>query len=355
MIASECLNRDWIIRKREELGSVDPALLEKSIHAFALLCALGESAIPFVFKGGTSMILLLKEFHRISIDIDIVTLMPRAEYEPLLADIGRKTPFLVCEEDKRGERGLPHRTHFKFFYNSAISKRRDYVLLDILEEKDFYPKTEIYSVKAPFIEMEKAVNVRMPVIECLLADKITAFAPNTIGIHYAQKSSMQIIKQLFDVGELFNTAEDIVLIRKSYQALSEAEIYYRGNKHTREQALEDTLQTCITICGLGLRGMPKDKHAEILTDGIRKISSHLVNTRFRIEEAKVSASRAALLSAILKTEPKEHTLKNFRWSSKKVSELPALMLKPPMDNLNRIKALIPEAFYYLYTAQELLK
>ena len=77
----------------------------------------------------------------------------------------------------------------------------------------------------------------MPVIDCLLGDKLTAFAPNTIGIHYASKSSMQIIKQLFDVSELFTAAEDIALVRKSYNALADAEIGYRGGKYTEEQAI----------------------------------------------------------------------------------------------------------------------
>lgn len=90
MIANQCFTKEWVVRKKQEMGSVDPALLEKSIHALALLCGLGGSSIPFVFKGGTSMILLLKEFRRLSIDIDIVTDMPRAKYEPDLADIGGK-------------------------------------------------------------------------------------------------------------------------------------------------------------------------------------------------------------------------------------------------------------------------
>ena len=355
MIANQCFTKEWVVRKKHEMGSVDPALLEKSIHALALLCGLGESSIPFVFKGGTSMILILKEFHRLSIDIDIVTDMSRVQYEPDLADIAKKTPFLGYEQDDRVERGLPHRTHFKFFYNSAISKRRDYVLLDILEEKNLYSETEINPVKTPFIELEKTVKVRMPVIDCLLGDKLTAFAPNTIGIHYASKSSMQIIKQLFDVGELFNAAEDLALVRKSYKALAEAEIGYRGGKYTEEQAIEDTFRTGIIKCGLGLRGVPKDKHAEILTDGIGKISSHLVNTRFRLEEAKIAASRALFLAALLKTHPKDHALKDFRWDPRRISDLASLVLKPPFDSLNRIKTLIPEVFYNLYTAQELLK
>lgn len=355
MVANQCLTKEWVLKKKREMGSVDPALLEKSIHAIALLCGLGESSIPFVFKGGTSMILLLKEFRRLSIDIDIVTDMSRAKYEPDLAGIAKKGPFLSYEQDDRGEQGLPRRTHFKFFYNSAISKRRDYVLLDILEEEALYPKMGFNTIKAPFIELENPVKVHMPVIDCLLGDKLTAFAPNTIGVHYSQRSSMQIIKQLFDVGELFNAAENINLVGKSYKALAEAEIDYRGGKYTQEQTIEDTFRTGVAICGLGLKGVPKDKHAEILTDGISKISSHLVNTRFRIEEAKISASRAALLAALLKTNPKEHALNKFRWNPKRTSELVSLLLKPPFDKLNRIKALIPEAFYNIYIAQELLK
>ena len=104
MITDQCFTKESVTRKRGEMGRVDPALLEKCIHALALLCALGESCVPFVFKGGTSMILLLKEFHRLSIDIDIVTDMLRTEYEPNLADIGNKSPFLGYEPDDRGEK-----------------------------------------------------------------------------------------------------------------------------------------------------------------------------------------------------------------------------------------------------------
>lgn len=225
----------------------------------------------------------------------------------------------------------------------------------ILEEKDLYPKIETKRVDAPFIELNKMVKVRTPVIDCLLGDKLTAFAPNTIGIHYSQKSSMQIIKQLFDIGELFNAAKDIALIHESYQAFSEAEIQYRGDKYTQKQASEDTFQTGMTICGLGLKGSFRDEHAKILTDGIAKISSYLVNTRFRPEEAKISASRAVLLIALLKTAVKKHILKDFRWDPKRTAELQSLILKPPLENLNRIKAFIPEAFYNLYTVQVLLK
>ena len=33
MIANQCFSKEWIIQKRSEIGSIDPALLEKAIHA----------------------------------------------------------------------------------------------------------------------------------------------------------------------------------------------------------------------------------------------------------------------------------------------------------------------------------
>jgi predicted nucleotidyltransferase component of viral defense system len=63
--------------------------IEKSIYALALLCGLVRSEVPFVFKGGTSLILLLNAFRRLSIDIDISTETSRGEYEPALKQINK--------------------------------------------------------------------------------------------------------------------------------------------------------------------------------------------------------------------------------------------------------------------------
>jgi hypothetical protein len=57
MISGECFTSEWQTRKREELGGCDPVLLEKTIHAFALLDALATRGLEFVFKGGTSLLL----------------------------------------------------------------------------------------------------------------------------------------------------------------------------------------------------------------------------------------------------------------------------------------------------------
>lgn len=354
MIENKCFTKEWIEQKRRGLGRVDPALLEKCIYAMELLCGLTGAGMPFVFKGGTSLILLIKNFRRLSIDIDIVTGIPRSEYELILEEIGKTAPFLDYAEDKRGDRGLPRRTHFKFAYHSVVSKRKDYVLLDILEEKNMYPETKVIAIAPSFIELPRRVSVRMPTAECILGDKLTAFAPNTIGIRYKQKAEMQIIKQLFDVGELFAVADDMNQVRLSYEAIAAAEIGYRKNAFTRDQALADTFDTGVRLCLMGLKGTTSGHETVALQRGIKRIESHLVNTSFNLPEAKIAASRAALLAALVRTNAGGRHLRALRWKPDEDSKLASLSLTGPLERLNRIKPTAPEVFYNLYTAQSLL-
>ena len=316
-----------------------------------LHCELAKFKMPFVFKGGTSLILLIKNFRRLSIDVDIVTGVPRSEYELILEEISNKAPFLGYVEDKRGHLGLPKRTHFKFAFNSVVSKRKDYILLDILEEKNIYPETKMVAVTPSFIELSRKISVRMPTAECLLGDKLTAFAPNTIGVHYNKKSGMQIIKHLFDIGELFAVADDMNMVRRAYEAIAQAEIGYRQNAFTLEDALADTFDTGVKVCMMGIRGAKPGREAEILQQGIQRVESHLVNTLFNLMEARVAASRAILLSALVRVKSERRDLDAFRW---KIKDFGEFSLDGELERLNRIKAISPEAFHNLHTAQSIL-
>ena len=50
---------------------VDIHILERTVFAFGLLEALARTGLPFIFKGGTSLILLFGTLKRLSTDIDI--------------------------------------------------------------------------------------------------------------------------------------------------------------------------------------------------------------------------------------------------------------------------------------------
>ena len=54
------------IRMLQKQSKKDPALLERAVFAFGLLEAIRRVEMPFIFKGGTCLILLLKQ------DFDLV-------------------------------------------------------------------------------------------------------------------------------------------------------------------------------------------------------------------------------------------------------------------------------------------
>jgi len=199
MIATECFTEEWQRRKRAELGGCDPVLLEKTIHAFALLDALAGRGLDFVFKGGTSLLLRLSRIRRLSIDVDIFCHEPAAKLDALLAEVSRTRPFTGMTEDDRGAHRVPSRRHFRFIYTALDAKNpAPFVLLDVVHEANVYPHVERVPLRTAFVEGDGQVLV--PTMEGLLGDKLTAFGPNTTGVPLNEARAMQFMKQVFDRG-----------------------------------------------------------------------------------------------------------------------------------------------------------
>jgi len=245
MIAEICFTANWLDKKRKELKGVDPSLLERALHAFALLGHLAESDLKFVFKGGTSLLLHVPVIRRLSIDIDILCSAPTAELDRVLAEVANVPPFIRYEEDERGSRGLPERRHFKFFYTPLVAGNpAPYVFLDVVEEPHVPHEVIDKQITPEILEIRREIQVTVPTVESLLADKLTAFAPRTIGVPFqpangSPPDTMQIVKQLFDVGELFSLAEDLAAVRRVYQKIFAQENVYRGGGFAPADALEE--------------------------------------------------------------------------------------------------------------------
>ena len=60
------------IRSIQNRSKRDPSLIERSVFALGLLEAVARSGLPFIFKGGSSLMLLMEKPRRFSTDIDIV-------------------------------------------------------------------------------------------------------------------------------------------------------------------------------------------------------------------------------------------------------------------------------------------
>lgn len=60
------------IRGLQKKYASDPGLIERALYAFGLLEAIKLVGMPFCFKGGTSLMLILDKPARLSTDIDIL-------------------------------------------------------------------------------------------------------------------------------------------------------------------------------------------------------------------------------------------------------------------------------------------
>lgn len=352
MFRPEVYQKEWIREKRQELANCDPGLLEKSIYALTLLGLLQRSGLPFIFKGGTSLMLHLPTIQRLSIDIDIVSPVEDAELERVVAEIGRTAPFIDSEEDERRVRGLPQRRHFKFFFNSPFDARAQAeVLLDVVQEKEIVHGYTRRPIRTFFLKPEEELMVELPTVESLLGDKLTAFAPNTTGVPYRRKDGsvgdvMQVAKQLFDVGILFEHARDFAEVAKSYDAVQQQEVSYRGNSITREESLDDSFKACLGIIATKPNIQQAYPDTDLLIDGFGRLKGHLTWPKFQANDQRTLAGRAACLAASLKAG---REITRYTRSPEQIEALKAASLKGHELNwLDGIKALNDEAYFYMH-------
>jgi hypothetical protein len=102
MISRNSHTLEWItqVRKSSPGAKLDPILIEKMIMALTLVEHLRSSRLEFVFKGGTSLALVLKELRRFSIDIDIIV-SPNQDLHECFQAILEQGHFSSYEEDQR--------------------------------------------------------------------------------------------------------------------------------------------------------------------------------------------------------------------------------------------------------------
>jgi hypothetical protein len=346
MISNQSRTKEWIMQTRKIAAGKDPILIEKMIMALTLVENLRLSGLDFIFKGGTSLTLLLGKPSRFSIDIDIV-LTKSQNHLSFFESVVDQGAFYRYEENRRpGE--LP-KQHYKFFFHSVIQNKESHILLDILFDDHPYPGLIEVNIDTPLLLVEGQMTaVTCPVVECLLGDKLTAFAPNTTGIQYGLGKDIEMAKQLFDIGALFDVASDVDLIRKTFEWTAVKELAYRGMPELAPtDVLLDSFQTA---CLIGTRGAIAGGEYAELVSGIKKLAAFVYSTTFTIDTAIVCASKVAYLAGLIlkQTSGIARFQTNIDISSWIISN-------PEYAKLNKIKKTSPEAFFYFYRALQLLQ
>ena len=164
----------------------DTALVEKAIRALSLLESLVRSGCPFVFKGGTSLMLHLNSAKRLSIDIDIIC-PPGTDIEKYLGMYAAEYGFWNIQLVERVSRTDVPKKHAKFFYQVSFfaGHNEEKILLDVLFEDIHYNNVVTLPIASPLLKtIGEPVMAHLPSAQDLLGDKLTAFAPHTTGIPF---------------------------------------------------------------------------------------------------------------------------------------------------------------------------
>ena len=99
MLSKKIFTQEYVSELRGRTGD-DPLMIERTLFAFGLLEAIRSVDMPFVFKGGTSLMLLLDIPRRFSTDIDIVV-EPGTDIDSYIEKAKKVFPFYDKEEDVR--------------------------------------------------------------------------------------------------------------------------------------------------------------------------------------------------------------------------------------------------------------
>jgi len=357
MIKVESLGRDWILSVKDQIRSADPQTIEKLLRAYYLCEQLTLAGLAFTFKGGTCLTLLTKQPRRFSSDVDIITLVERKELEAKLKIVCKSGQFTDYELDERRSynQGIP-KAHYAMKYTSVIDHRDNDIQLDILFTPSLYSDTQDTPILSDYLKLEgDPSQVRTPTLAALMGDKLTAFAPTTVGVPYGIGKEREIIKQLYDLGIMFDLMPPFDDVVKTYNAFVEEELSFRPHlTSSREGVLKDTLKACEVITRrtsqLNAEGEEQFREIEL---GLRGFRQFPIKESFRIEDAIAASSKVAFIAAkILMGDTSKilippADLQRNKWL------IPAE--KQNYNFLNRrLRGVDPQAQFYWYKTLELL-
>ncbi len=84
--------------------------------------------------------------------------------------------------------------------------------------------------------------------------------------------SLEIIKQLYDIGNLFEKADNPETISRVFETIAKTELNYRKCDYLVDRVLEDVISTSLCI---STRGSLGEGDFTALQTGIRRIASYI--------------------------------------------------------------------------------
>jgi hypothetical protein len=308
VITTRSFTKEWLLAVNKNLGwnrqEAQLKNLEKAVAALYLLERLTAEKMEFIFKGGTSLLLLLQKIYRLSVDVDIIIEKPIHDADGTCARVCAESKLFTRFERYERDIGNAFDTeHCKFFYRPfADDAEESYILLDLYNAASPYAKTLEIELVSGIVNTEgKNVSVCVPDLDSILGEKLTAFAPDTIGISLSAEPGhrpkrVEVLKQLYDIGNLFDRAENVANIRRTYNTVATHEIEKFGLEITPEDALMDSARYAYII---GHGGKADKPLYEAIAKGYKDFNKFVADLSFDENHAVLAAAKTVYLVSVL--------------------------------------------------------
>jgi hypothetical protein len=279
------------------------SLAEEAVHCLELVAELVETGLTFQFKGGNSLLLILDEPKRFSIDVDIATDATREEIEKCLDDLVTRFGVFTRWERRQHKTKpwLPIASFYLYFDSVIKQEPGTFIMFDVQLRRSPYA-TE----KKPIVcgaLYRSAIRVELPLPAGIIGDKLLTLGPTTLGIPVGKGKEAQRLKHVFDISRLLAVGPSLSAIRESFLAClhHENEIQDRGK--TVDEIIDDTLAFCESVSPY--ETMPPDSGLmPVLSENVRGLpvfAGHLFDAGYGWSDLKRDMARVALCVGAIKS------------------------------------------------------
>lgn len=231
----------------KQRGYAPARLAELVVHCFELLSQVASSGIGIRFKGGNSLLLLLDEVQRFSVDIDVDTTESKESLISALTGVQKQCELFTRLEIRqhRTKPWLPMISFNVFFRSLYRAEEESFVMFDaVLKESPCAGEKKRIFIKGLY-ESDREVEVNPPAV--LISDKLLTIGPSTLGIPMGKGKEAQRLKHIFDIARLARTGPDRGMILPALKKYWEQEKEIQRKECTLSEVAEDSLRFCEAV------------------------------------------------------------------------------------------------------------
>jgi hypothetical protein len=273
------------------------SLAEQAIHCLECVAELVWARLPFQFKGGNSLLVILQNPKRFSIDVDIATNETPEAIERAL-DKMVKELGVFTQWTKRQHKTKPWIPIASYYlkYRSHFSEAKDAsIMLDCQLSRSPYATQTIPIVCGGLYKT--IVRAEVPTTASLIGDKLLTLGPATLGIPIGKGKEAQRIKHVFDVSLVLGTLPSLDAIREAFIACVNHENELQKKSIEARDLLADTLLFCKAV--VSAKTMPASTNGQnpVLDEtikGLPDFAQHLFSRQYSWSDLRRDIARVAI-------------------------------------------------------------